>query len=194
MYAHDAAISKATEALSNHFAKTKVSAAIGFRNGPDTSDVHSTQIWSHVLVYSPMKDKWEGKFSLLYIKGETCTFLLSSVPTKFRNTVSKIYIDGKNTDTESETSTKTPTSNGPELSSAPQSHTILSFMVINLEEQEDVESFMSWKRDTDDERFFASRKKDMNGLMNHGFFTLVHKSEARVNRIYGGRFVYDVKK
>lgn len=82
---------KATEALSNYFAKTQVSRAVRTRNGPDTSDIHSTPIDSHVLVYCSELDRRDEPFTLLLMKRETCTVQLppSSGPKDFHSTVLK---------------------------------------------------------------------------------------------------------
>lgn len=88
------AVRKATQEISKHFARRQVSAAVRTRNGPDTSDIHSAPIDSHVLVYRPEKDIWEGPYTLLDMQGETCTVLLPppSGPSNFRSTVVKRFI------------------------------------------------------------------------------------------------------
>lgn len=50
-YQRAVAFRKVTEALLNHAAKTQVSSAVRSRNGPDTLDIHSARIYSHMLVY-----------------------------------------------------------------------------------------------------------------------------------------------
>lgn len=88
------ALRKATEAMTKHFAKTQVSSAVRTRNGPDTSDIHTAPIDSHVLFYRSELDRWDGPYALLEIKWKTCTVLLPppSVPKEFLSTVVKRFI------------------------------------------------------------------------------------------------------
>lgn len=78
--------------MSKQFARTQVRAAVNTRNGPDTTDINNSPIGSHVLVYRPEIDKWNGPFALLDMQGEACTILLPSGPTQFRSTVVKRYL------------------------------------------------------------------------------------------------------
>lgn len=84
--------------MTRHFANRQVSHALSRRNGPDVSDIHKTPIGSHVLVYRPKKDKWDGPFALLDLKDEDAIVLLPppSGPTKFRIIVVKPFIVDKN--------------------------------------------------------------------------------------------------
>lgn len=88
------AVQKATSEISKHFARRQVSAAVRTRNGPETSDVHTAPIDSHVLVYRPEKDLWDGPYTLFDVQGETCTVLLPppSGPSNFWSTVVKRFI------------------------------------------------------------------------------------------------------
>lgn len=58
-----------------------------------------------------------------------------------------------------------------------------------------VNVFCSGTRPTPgDKRIFAaSRKKDFDELMGIGAFTPVHRSQVESHRLYGGRFVDEIK-
>lgn len=88
------ALRKATEAMSKHFAKSQVSNAVRTRNGPDTSHIHSAPLKSHVLLYRPERDGWDGRWPLLDIQGETCKAILppQTGPKQCRTTVVKRLI------------------------------------------------------------------------------------------------------
>lgn len=87
-------LQKATEAMTTHFAKSQVSAAVRTSNGPDSSYIHNAATGSHVIVYILEIDNCDGPFSLLALDGETCKVMLlpPSRPKKFRTTVVKRFI------------------------------------------------------------------------------------------------------
>lgn len=81
---HALVLRSATEEMYNHSTKKLVNAAVRERTGPDTSDIQSAPIDSHVLVYRPEKYKWEVPFTLLDSQDETCfvPFIQLSAPRK----------------------------------------------------------------------------------------------------------------
>ncbi len=113
MYERAIAVRKATDEMSKHFASRQVRDALRMRNGPDITDIHSTPIGAHALVYRLHKDKWEGPYTLLDRQDENCTVLLPqpSGPTLFRSTVVKPYFasspDGNHTTTLNDTTNVT---------------------------------------------------------------------------------------
>lgn len=70
------AVRQSTEEISKHISRRQANAVVRTRNGPDTSNIHTAPIDSHLLVYRPEEDLWEGPYTLLDMQGETCTILL----------------------------------------------------------------------------------------------------------------------
>lgn len=170
------ALRKATATMSKHFSSRQVKDALKTRNGPDVTDIHKTPIGAPVLVYRPKTDKWEGPYSILEINGEDIIVLLPKGPTKFRSTVVKPYL------TPSHEKNPTPTIH------------ITSFSQLSSD-FDTTDSYKSNISDTqiDTTQFSASRNIEFNGLIERGVFTLVPESMANGLRIYGSRFVDQVK-
>lgn len=197
------ALRKATEAMTKYFAKSQVSNAVRTRNGPDTSDIHSAPIDSHVLVYRPEIDKWDGPFSLLDIQGETCTVLLPppSGPKQFRTTVVKRFIpDDKTTVTTNDEPNPTPlhpTQVQPVGTSQANTMTIESNRETRAT-KEDLKELVAFAakmvpQSKDNEKYAASRKKEIDGLLNRGVFIPATVKDAHGHRIYKSRFIDYVK-
>lgn len=93
VYERAPAVRKATEEMTKLFSRRQVKDDLRSRNGPDTYQVRELPIGSLDLVYRTEKDKWEGKFSLLDLKGETCTILFPNGPTQFRSNIVKKYVN-----------------------------------------------------------------------------------------------------
>ena len=200
---------KATEAMSKYFAKSQVSAAVRTRNGPDTSDLHSAPLDSHVLVYRPELDKWEGPWPLLDIQGETCTVLLPppSGPTPFRSTVVKRFISDDNGDNEVPSTPQSSEAPSPsslasesnDNTTAPQALTVtVQSQGENELLKEELEELVAYSakmipQSKDHKKYAASRKKEIDGLIDRGVFVPATVSDARGHRIYGTRFVDYVK-
>lgn len=160
------ALRKATEAMSRHFAKRQVRDAFATRNGPDVSDIHATPIGHPVLVYRPEKDRWEGSFSLLAIRGEDVVVLLPppSGPTKFRSTVVKPFLTAlANSDATGDPGS-TPPVNGSRVTQTSQKAS-----------PPPTTTFTARLVSTD---FTASRTAEFNGLIANSVFTLVPASDA----------------
>lgn len=200
------ALRKATEAMSKHFAKSQVSTAVRTRNGPDTSDIHSAPLDSHVLVYRPELDRWDGPWTLLDIQGETCTVLLPppSGPTKFRTTVVKRFIpalDDNDVSAPEQRNQNEPknTHRETETTAEPQALTITvqakNRKELLTEERNELVSFSAKMvpQAKDHEKFAASRKREIDGLINRGVFVPATVADAKGQRIYGSRFVDFVK-
>lgn len=83
-----------TEKISKYIAWRHINATVQIQNGPDTSEIHSALIASHVLVYHSVNDCWEWSYTLLDMKGKACSVLLQprSGPPKLRNKVVKQFI------------------------------------------------------------------------------------------------------
>lgn len=165
------ALRNATAAMSKHFAKRQVRGALHTRNGPDVTDIHKCPIGSPVLVYRPEKDKWEGPYSILDLKGEDVFVLTSKGAQKFRSTVVKPFVknlldDDNQFDNNQQTSHELAPNHEP-----------------NFNTTEAIAH----------NRFDDSRIAEFNGLMNRGVFKVVHELEAKGNRIYGSRFVDTIK-
>lgn len=79
-------------------------------NRPNNYGIYSAPFDSHVLVYHPELDRWDGPTALLNIEGETCTVwpVPPSGLTKVRTTVVKRFIMD---DTENKTETSLTTEN-----------------------------------------------------------------------------------
>lgn len=197
------ALRKATEAMTKHFSKSQVSSAVRMRNGPDTSDIHSAPIDSHVLVYRPELDKWDGPFMLLEIQGEACTVLLPppSGPKQFRTTVVKRFIpDNKSTDNRNDEPT-------PPTLSSPQNQPVDASQALTMTIESKGETTTTWDeleelpvfaakmvpQSKDNVKYAASRKKKIDGLLNRGVFIPATVSDAHGHRIYKSRFVDYVK-
>lgn len=92
MFQSTAAVRKDTEAMKLSFEKKKARHAINTRDGRETNDVWKDNIGSHVLVYRPEIENWDGTFALIDIKGETSTIIITHLPISFRTTVIKRYL------------------------------------------------------------------------------------------------------
>lgn len=192
------ALKHATNEVTKYFAKRQVKDALRTRNGPDTSDVHKAPIGSHVLVYRPKKDRWEGPYALLGIDGETCSVLLPTGPTPFRSTVVKRHVTSRIPQDQLPPSLhhQTPCSeNEPNNSHVPQPFISSCFIQDNKEQAEifDVMNASLIPQSELNTRFEHSRHKEMKGLIEKNVFKLVNEKEAKGHRIYGSRFVDEVK-
>jgi hypothetical protein len=77
-------------------AERQVANALNIRNGPNTNAIYNLPPNSPVLVWregnTGQSGHWDGLFTLLTVKGKTCTVKLSSGPTTFRSIVVKPYL------------------------------------------------------------------------------------------------------
>ena len=98
-------IKKAINEIAKIRAEHQVADALQQRNGPSTTNLHDLPLCSPVLVWregnAGQAGHWTGPFTLLGIKGETCTVQLPHGPTNFRSTVIKPYQEPP-TDTETD--------------------------------------------------------------------------------------------
>ena len=168
------ALRKDTEAMTRHFARTQVQSALKTRNGPQTLDVHKAALGSPVLVYRQKTKQWEGPFPLLNVQGETCSFLCPDGPKNFRVVVVKPFSDG-------------------ETAAAGNTCNMVMPVPCGDEEIDGNTIYMSTNCDESKNIFAASRKAELDGLLDRVVFVVVPKSEAEGKRIYGGRFVDQIK-
>lgn len=194
------ALRKETESMSRHFAKRQVRDALSNRNGPDVSEIYQTPIGSPVLVYRPEKDKWEGPYSLLELRGEDAIVLLPhpSGPTKFRTTVVKPYIvDNRQSHQDVDAGVNDGPAPNVLQSTITDMETPIVSMDISLSGLDVIENPAVWKavvmQSEDHDFFAAARTNEFNGLVDKGVFALVPESEAVGNRVYNSRFVDEVK-
>lgn len=183
---------KAPEEMSKIFARKQVNAAVRERNGPDTSDTHSTPFYSHLLVYRPEKDMWEGPFTLLDIHGEVCTVLLPlpSVPSKFRTTIVKLHILDGNTDIETQNSTPQPAA----MAMTVKSTLNTSICDVTLDFRPDLFLARNNCQSPDNNTFADARRKEVDGLINRGVCAIAKWRDSNGLLIYRSRFVDTVKK
>lgn len=193
------AVRKASESMSRYFARRQVRDALRTPNGPNVTDIHQAPLGSHVLVYRTHKDRWEGPFALLGLEAETCTILCPDGPKEFRTTVVKPYKYPVATESPSESP------DSPVSQDTPEPTAYLTFSSDCYDENE-IEGWCRDIRDVQDSSVFIgeinssranqfkrSREKEVMGLLEKGVFEPVPKSAAHGHRVYGSRFVDDIK-
>lgn len=205
------ALRKATEVMSRHFSKRQVRDAIYARNGPAVFDIQNAPIGLPVLIYRPEKDKWEGPYSLLELRGEDAIILLPppSGPTKFRTTVVKPFL------TESEPVDEPSDQNSPDaipLATHPTTSTVPVDSQTEIPTSTDSTNtphqlsntstdhpntspppIMTYSTESPTKDFAAASIAEFNGLVDLGVFTIVYESEAADHRIYNTRFAEQTK-
>lgn len=193
MYQRAAAPRRATEAMTKYFAKNQVSTSIYTRNGPDTSDIHTVPIDSHVLVYHPELDRREGPVTLLAINGESCTVLIPppSGPKNFRSTVVKGYLTDDNT-------VYLETNSGSNmLKVSNDAGNVLTLNIKSSDEHKNhrenqitVTSYLAKKvpQSSDHKKYAALRRKEIDGLIKRGVFSPANVDETHGHRIHVSRF------
>ena len=194
-YKRAAAVRKATEELSRSNAKAVVSQALRTRNGPDVSQ-HVLRPGMQALLWRRNAripgGRWEGPFTIASIEDETCTLLLPSGPTAFRSTVVRPFIPQS---VPQDPSTAEDASNGvPRTQNVVDTAiTTTACMTITSTPNGSLEVFLRDVIRDDPARFREARDKEIKGLLARGTFTVVPASDAAGQRIYGGRFVDEVK-
>jgi hypothetical protein len=202
-----AAIHKAMEEITKIRTQMQVKEALGQRNGPDTSAIHNTPLNSDVLVWregnTGQGGKWTGPFKLLGIDRETCRIQLPRGPVEFRTTVVKPFLQ--------EQSDSEP---GPEQANeSPQTEQEVrprrtkrlparfrqnTTNTANATDAADIMIFVQDEELTAHEShqfpFTASRRKELNGLLENGVFEVVNIKDVPDGiRIFNSRFVDEVK-
>lgn len=140
------------------------------RNGPDTSDIHSAPIDSHILINRQKMDRQDGSFLILEVKGEMCTVLLppSSGSKEFRSTVVKRYI------TESGDIDHSPTTNNGSKEEKAQDLILTVQSMGNVSADQlhsvDIEELMissakGIPKSKDHKKYTTFCKKDIDGLI-----------------------------
>lgn len=191
-FQHAIEVRIATEEVSRHFARWKISSAVKTRNGPDTSDINTAPIDLHVLVYRPEKDRWEGQYTLLEVQDETCTVLLPPPkdPFKFRSRVAKRFFPAAPSRHPNEiTSPNNVTSTAMILNTYSDHEMEQDF----LQKEDDSTTYHAAFYSTDNQKFAGSHGKEVNDLFEQGVSTLSHKDDAQALRIYGAMFANQVK-
>ncbi len=154
----------ATEHMTEYFASCLYRDALRSRNRPDVLDVHVLPLGSTVRVYRPEVDKWEAHFKLLSLSDGTCTLL---VPTALRG-----YSEFRATVVK------------PYIPPVPA--------VADSTSQSPTANMSSPAR-SDPPATKGARTKQLEGLFANGVFDAVHASEAGNNRLYGTRFLDEVR-
>lgn len=174
IYKRAAALRRATEEMTKHFARRQVNEAVRTLNGPNTLNIKTSPIDSHAMVCRPEKDHWKGPYSILDIDGEYSTLLLPppSRPSKFRTTVVKLYFP----ETPHVSNIKSEESNSA-ISDPPS----LSATSAKKEHANNTESIKL-------ERFINSRIKEVSGLIEWGVFDVANIADVNGMRIFGSRF------
>jgi hypothetical protein len=172
-----ATLKKAIAEVRQLYAQRQVNDALNTRNGPSTASILDLPINSEVLVWREGKGgqtgKWTGPYRLESTDGETCTVSVSGKSTDFRSTVVKpFYREDVREDTEISESLNRDNSNIP----PPPSVVIPKKTVTTYVQYE------------------ASRKKELDGLLERGVFEIVDKDDVPQGiRIFNTRFVDEVK-
>ena len=167
-----AAVRKATNELSKASAKARVSEALRTRNGPIPPDLTPGM---QVLVWRRNtqipKGRWEGPYGLASVEGETCNVILPSGVTAFRSSVVRRFQQGE------------------EMPPPPEAEDdgMAYFCLAGSE------AFLRDIVTDDPRRFEEARNMEIQGLLARGTFVIVPSADAVGHRVYGGRFVDEVK-
>ena len=165
-------------------ANRQITDALQQRNGPQTA-VHEWPVGSSVLVWRIHQKKWTGPYRLLSIEGETCSVLVDDKPTSFRSTIVKPF---------KIKSPSVPDFTPPVVETVvvtpPQPRRSPRFTAAQLT----VFTPGSLTQPPPSPNFIASRRKELNGLLERGVFKVCHKGEVPdKTRIFGSRFVDTLK-
>ena len=205
------ALRKAMVEVAKAKANTQIQKALAMRNGPDTLPIHDLEVGGKVLVWRE-KGNWTGPYILLAMEAEECTIQLPHGPTKFRSTVVKPFFESasehapaevqqladiqqsadplQQTDIEQPANAQQPaniqqpTSERPQRMRQPTRRAIESAAGAHVA---DITIYLS------DSNFVQSRQKELNGLLERGVFKVVDKIEAQGARIFGSRFVDEIR-
>ena len=185
-----AAIKGAMAEVAKCHAQRKVTDALRQRNGPRTDPIHNTPIGSDVLVWRTHLAKWTGPFKLLSIQGETCNVNMPHGSANFQTTSVKPYLQQKddefdpannNNDENNENHDNLANDNDE-----PRRNPVRDRRLPSRYEQ--------FTSTTPPPNFEASRRKELDGLMERGVFKVVAKKDIPTGtRIFGSRFVDQVK-
>lgn len=170
------AVRKATAAMARYFARRQVTDALRARNGSSTHEIHSLPLGSLVLVYRIPRARWEGPFKLLDHNGEQCTVLCPNGPTTLRSALLKPYIAA--------TPEATPTTEPTTGAMITHYDSGISQLAEELS-RTDLPSPRIFAATED--RFAASRKRELDGLLERGVMLPVPR------RVFGARFVDKLK-
>lgn len=177
------AVRNAMEEVRKHFARRQVNAALRARNGPDVSDIHAAPLGSQVLVYRDVRQAWEGPFRLVGMDGETCTVETPNGRSSFRTTAVKPFrVEAADADNGAPQGSG---ENAPRENDdgAPRKNDEIAAHITQKME----------RRLVVNEAFQDARRKEIQGLLDQGVFAIVPATMAKGNRIYGSRFVDEIK-
>lgn len=218
------AIHKAMDEITKIRAENQVKEALRQRNGPDTSAVHNTPLNSDVLVWregNTGSGKWTRPFKLLGIDRETCRVQLPRGPVEFRTMVVKPFLQEQSdssdsSDAETEQADENPQTTTPQEVRPQRTKRLPARFRQNIADAADAGDTTDDATDADitvfiqgDEPtlllltadqsspqspFLASRRKELNGLLESGVFEVVDITDVPNGiRVFNSRFVDEIK-
>ena len=173
-------------------AKQTVNNALYHRNGPDTTSIYNLLLNSEVLVWRE-SGNWTGPYRLLAVEGETCSVQLPNGPTSFRSTSVKPYFRSETSETardvdpdELEAPSLTPEVSQESIEPAepkrgrgrPRKHPVTENHLTSADAP--VKQLLSADISVlvQETPFTDSRRKEINGLLEKGVFTVVTDSDV----------------
>jgi hypothetical protein len=206
------AVRKAMQELVKLRARRQITDALGQRNGPKVERLHDLAIGSDVLVWRVHDKAWTGPYRLLSIEGEDVTVEVNSRPTRFRTTAVKPYLeepvdptDDLIGDVQPDRPIADPTSdptivvqleptNQGALEPKPKRGRGRPRKYprgdANLANQDPEPANIALTRTP----FEESRRKELDGLFDHGVFEVVDRTDLPPDsQIFGSRFVDEIK-
>lgn len=211
------AIKLAMNDLSKERAKRQTKDALHQRNGPQHR-MQDTPIGSPVLVWRPHSKEWTGPHTLLAVMNEDCTVQLPGGPTTFRSTAVKPYLketskdDNNNLNVPEDDEDDTivvdvPLQPAPEVAQSfkrgrgrPRKNPLPTPEVASLPRRKVGRPRKIYIHATEiaepppSPNFEASRRKELDGLLDRGVFRIAKISDIPPGtRIFGSRFVDEVK-
>lgn len=178
------ALQKDTTAMPKHFANRQVRSAIRTQSGPHVYNVHSIPTGSHVLVYHPSTDRWDGPYCVLDIDGEEITVLVPppSGPSMVRTTALNRFVHElvqQNADQEG-IKTSNITASVSIVFDICWAHDALHDIDIHIEKRN--------VKVADNVSFLRSRKQEFHSLAERGVFSIVSRTDAQIHRVLESRF------
>jgi hypothetical protein len=211
-----AAIRKATAEITKLRAKRQVSDALGTRNGPNVSVLHSLPLNSPVLVWregnTGQTGSWEGPYPLVSITNEDCVLALPRGNTTFRSTVVKPYYSEQPSEGTQPSEQRQPSERlslaqlSVQLQPQPEVPDDTIVVQTGNQEQGPVKRGRGRPRKQplaspahitiflQEDQYQASRQQEVSGLLEKGVFEVAARASIPPGtRIFKARFVDEVK-
>ena len=157
------------------------------------------------------RGSWEGPFKLIDIQDEVCSILMPNGPAPFRSTAVHPFVGplpnhspASSEDSSQQEQCPSPPPNDPpaaedytpvytDLAFAPPPVRGSAAYLCFSATEPSAQAYLREVITDDPERFREARSMEMHGLLDRGTFQIVPASDAHGQRIYGGRFVDEIK-